>query len=91
MQSMRVFHHTFDSAGTITIPLNAKPHTVLIKNMTLNNITFSWGESINETEYAIIPSYIAELMEYDPIPHEDLYITIQAAGSGVVEARIIDD
>lgn len=91
MQAMRVFHHDFQSAGTATIPLNAKPHRVLIKNMTSENVRFSWGNEISQTEYVIIPTYIAELVEYDLIPHEDLYITIQATGTGVVEARIIDD
>lgn len=91
MQSMRVFHHNFQSAGTKSIALNAKPHSILIKNLTSNDILFSWGTSISETEYVIIPSLIAELVEYDPIPHEDLDITIQATGTGIIEVRIIDD
>lgn len=91
MQPMRVFHHDFLSSGTTTIHLNAKPHRILIKNMTSSSLIFSWGAEISDTSYVIIPSYIAELVEYDLIPHEDLDITIQAIGTGIVEARIIDD
>ena len=91
MQPMRVFHHDFLSPGTTTIHLNAKPHRILIKNMTSSTLTFSWGAEISDTSYVIIPSNIAELVEYDLIPHEDLDITIQAIGTGIVEARIIDD
>lgn len=91
MQPMRVFHHTFSESGTKTISLNSKPHRILVKNLTSADIIFSWGTEISETSYVIIPSYIAELLEYDLIPHEDLIMTIQALGTGVIEARIIDD
>lgn len=91
MKSMRVYHHNFESAGTKTIFLAEKPHSLLVKNMTSDIIKFSWGKEIDTTAYSELPTLTAELFEYDAIPSEDLYITVQATGTGKIEARIIDD
>lgn len=88
---MRVYHHNFESAGTKTIFLRERPHSILIKNMTDDTIIFSWGQQIDQTAYSEILTGTAELFEYDLPAKDDLYITVQAHGTGKVEARIIDD
>ena len=90
-RSMRVFHHTFESSGTITFFLDASPHTVLLKNLGDNTIFFSWGKTISQTDYSELPGNSAELYEYDLPRREPLFTTIEATGATHVELRIIDD
>ena len=91
MKTMRVYHHNFESAGTKTIFLRERPHSIFIKNMTDDIIVFSWGPQIDQTAYSEMLPKTAELFEYDLPPKDDLYITIEAQGIGKIEARIIDD
>lgn len=90
MKKTGAFHYTFNSAGTGTIDLNERPETVIVKNMTDDIIKLSWGNSIDDNDYIQMLKETAELIPYFDTTPGNLSITIQAAGTGNVEVRILD-
>lgn len=90
MNKTGAYHYTFESAGTHTIELHEKPSIVLVKNMTDDVINVSWGESIDDTDYVEMLKETAEQIPYLGISSGDLSVTIQAAGTGNVEVRILE-
>lgn len=93
--SIRAWHLNFTgvSNDSKTINYNCKPYKVLVKNLTDDDILYSWGPEILNPEYSKIPSNFAELIEFD-LPRtliDPTQATVQTSGTGYVEIRIIDD
>lgn len=93
--SIRAWHLTFAGVSdtTLTVQYNCKPYKVLVKNLTDEEIIYSWGPEILTSEYVKIPSYCAELIEFD-LPRTLIDFTqgtVKTSGSGYVEIRVIDD
>lgn len=90
MNKTGAYHYTFNSAGSHTIELHEKPTIILVKNMTDDTIKVSWGDSIDDNDYVEMLKETAEQIPYFAISAGDLSVTIQAAGTGNVEVRILD-
>jgi len=93
--SIRAWHLNFTgvSNDSKTIHYNCKPYKVLVKNLTDDDIFYSWGPEILTSEYVKIPSDCAELIEFD-LPRTLIDFTqgtVKTSGSGYVEIRVIDD
>lgn len=90
MNKTGAYHYTFESAGTSTIELHERPTIILVKNMTDDKIKVSWGNAIDDNDYVQMLKETAEQVPYFSTGAGDLSVTIQAAGTGDVEVRILD-
>lgn len=93
--SIRAWHLTFTGVqnATQTVQYNCRPYKVLVKNLTDDKLIYSWGPKILNPEYSEIPSYCAELIEFD-LPRTLIDFTqgtVKTDGTGYVEIRVIDD
>lgn len=94
MRALETYHYTFESSGTHTFDLaNNKPSQLLVKNLTNNNISVSYGTTIDTTHdsYSYIPKNTAEILGYNVIDASaGVKVTVQAEGTGMVELRILE-
>lgn len=93
--SIRAWHLTFTGVANTsqTVQYNCKPYKVLVKNLTDEEIIYSWGPEILTPEYVKIPAGYAELVEFD-LPRtllDPTQGTVKSSGTGYVEIRVIDD
>lgn len=93
--SIRAWHLTFSGVENTgqTVQYNCRPYKVLVKNLTDSEVLYSWGPEILNPEYVKIPSYCAELIEFD-LPRTLIDFTqgtVKSSGTGYVEVRVIDD
>lgn len=93
--SIRAWHLTFTGVAnaTQTVQYNCKPYKVLVKNLTDEEIIYSWGPEILTPEYVKIPAGYGELVEFD-LPRtllDPTQATVKSGGTGYVEIRVIDD
>lgn len=95
MRKLETYHYNFESAGTHTFELKANPiYSILVKNLTTDKILMSYGTEIDTTNdsYSEILKNTAELFGYESSDDETtVKVTVQAAGTGLVELRVVNN
>lgn len=94
MRALETYHYNFETSGTHTFDLaNNKPSQLLVKNLTDDNISVSYGTTIDTTHdsYVYMPKNTAEVLGYTVIDTSvGVKVTVQAEGTGMVELRILE-